>query len=242
MSEPLYRDPAWLLDSIAEHGVRGTARACRCDPATIIKWRDKTQAEPIVEEPAVDHIPELLNYFQTRTVPTAPGPTAARNPGDYATCLVGSDFHAPFHHEGALEVFLGLADRIKPDEVVINGDAFDFAQVGRFTKDPNCTLPIQSDIDYCREHILARIQAASPQAVHRFIVGNHEEGRWKNYLFTRCPEISSLRCLTMEAVLGLTEMGWVWQPFEYWVTDALIIYHGDRHTSALGRRVRYERP
>jgi hypothetical protein len=38
----------------------------------------------------------------------------------------------------------------------------------------------------------------------------------------------------MEAVLGLTEMGWVWQPYEYWFTDNLIGYHGDRHTSALG--------
>jgi hypothetical protein len=38
----------------------------------------------------------------------------------------------------------------------------------------------------------------------------------------------------MEAVLGLTEMGWIWQPYEYWPTDQLCVYHGDRHTSMLG--------
>ena len=176
----------------------------------------------------------LLEYLQSRTVPSAPPPTAAVSPGDYATCLVGSDLHFPHQHDGAFEVFLGLANRIKPTEIVIAGDCFDFSQIGRYVKDPKHYIPLQDDIDQCREKVLARVEAASPLSVRRFIVGNHEEGRWNNYLFSRAPELASLRCLTMEAVLGLTEMGWIWQPYEYWVTDALIVYHGDRHTNALG--------
>lgn len=225
-----YHDPAWLTQSIAERGIRGTARYCGVDHSTIITWRDKYAQEP---EPP-DSAQALLDYLQGRCVPDAPGPTAATKAGDYATCLVGSDLHFPHHHEGAFEVFLGLADRVRPTEVVIDGDAFDFSQLGKYVKNPNHYVPLQDDIDLCREKILGRIQAAAPESVHRFIVGNHEEGRWHSYLWTKCPELSSLRCLTMEAVLGLTEMGWVWQPYDYWVTDALVIYHGDRHTNNLG--------
>ena len=127
-------------------------------------------------------------------------------------------------------MFLGLADALKPDEVVLNGDVFDFAQIGKYVRDPAAYIPLQTDIDQCREKVLSRI----PGRVKRFIVGNHEEGRWQNYLFTRCPELASLRGLTMEAVLGLTELGWIWQPYEYWVTDQLIVFHGDRHTNAMG--------
>ena len=194
-------------------------------------WIPADEVAAVVE---AEGVAQLVAYFENRTVPAAPPPTAASNLGDYATCLVCSDLHFPHHHEGALEVFLGLADRIRPTEVVVNGDAFDFAQIGRYLKDPAHYIPLQTDIDLCREQVLARIQAASPDSTHRFIVGNHEEGRWKNYLWSKCPELASLRCLTMEAVLGLTEMGWVWQPYEYWVTDSLIIFHGDRHTNALG--------
>lgn len=191
-----------------------------------------TAAVSTPEKP--DTCAELLEWLKERTVPDAPGPTAATNPGEYATCLVASDSHWPFTHRGAFEVFLGLADRIKPTEIVLDGDVFDFAQVGRYVKDPNAHGTMWGDIQACRRDVLARVNTVAPRAVKRFIVGNHEEGRWRNYLFTRCPEISDIPALTMEAMLGLTEMGWVWQPYDYWPTDALCIYHGDRHTSALG--------
>jgi hypothetical protein len=198
-------------------------------------WVPQQEAvESVEEQDAASAARALLEYLEKRGVPEAPGPTAAVNPGEYATCLVCSDLHFPHHHEGAFEVFLGLADRVQPTELVIDGDCFDFAQIGKYLKNPNCYTPLQQDIDLCRETVLARIAAAAPKAVRRFIVGNHENGRWENYLFSRCPDLASLRCLTIENVLGLAEMGWVWQPYEYWVTDSLVVYHGDRHTSALG--------
>lgn len=222
-----FRDPTQLFAALQAGSVREVARKRGVSHTTLLDWRGRFQNEH--EDPAED----LLRYLESRTVPIAPGPTAAVNAGDYATLLVGSDLHYPHHHEAAWEVFLGLADRLKPTEILLNGDIWDFAQIGRYTKDPNSFHPLQSDIDACRL-ILARVDAASPRSVKRVTLGNHEEGRWKNYLFTRAPEIASLRALTMESLLGLTEMGWYWQPYEYWPTDSLIIYHGDRHTSVLG--------
>jgi hypothetical protein len=209
---------------------------------TLNKWRLRHEIEVAnpdyryrgLDTPPIDPddagTRELLEYFRSRTVPAAPPPTASKVPGDYATCLVASDLHFPFHHEAAWDVFLGLEDAIRPDEVVLNGDVFDFAQLGRFVRDFTKEHRVKHDMQLCRENVLGRVRTP----VRRFIVGNHEEARWRNYLLTHCPEIADLDVLTMEAVLGLTECGWIWQPYEYWVTDSLVIYHGDRHTSALG--------
>jgi hypothetical protein len=242
-----YRDPEQLRVMLAWAGCdRVLAEYAGCSESTISKNRRKhkinaandtgrLEFEPV--SPAgesaenAEHLAALLEYFEGRVVPPAPKPTAAKVPGEYAKALVVADLHYPFVDRRALEVVIGLGEVARPDEVIVNGDAFDFAQISRFVKRPDLP-PIQSDIDQCREDILAPLGALAP--VRRFIVGNHEQSRWQNYLFTRCPEISSLRCLTMEAVLGLTEMGWAWQPWEYWPTDSLCVYHGDRHTSALG--------
>ena len=232
-----FHDRDQLIAACTGRSQHQAARIRGVDQSTISKWWIRLNCDEQAGEPPApnDRSLELLAaYFEARTVPPAPPPTAARTPGDYATCLVGSDLHFPHHHEGAFEVFLGLADTIKPDEIVLDGDVFDFAQIGKYVRDPNAYIPLQTDIDLCRERILGRINAARLSCVKRFIVGNHEEGRWQNYLFSRCPELASLRCLTMEAVLGLTEMGWTWQPYEYWVTDSLIVFHGDRHTNMLG--------
>lgn len=198
------------------------------------EWNGKNWVKPGEAEEDNAALEELQEYFKTRTVPAPLPPTAAVNPGDYATCLVVSDPHFPFIHEGAFEVFLGLCDTIKPTEILVNGDAFDFMQIGKYVRDPRAYIPLKRDMQACRERFFAPIQGAAPDAVKRFNVGNHEEARWQSYLFTHCPEIADFDCLTMEAVLGLTEMGWVWQPYEYWPTDSLCAYHGDRHTSALG--------
>jgi hypothetical protein len=225
-----YTDPAQLFAALEDHGIREIARKRGVDHTTILKWKGKLEEQ----KPPPEVAELLLKYLEGRTVPVAPSPTASATPGEYATCLVGSDLHFPHQHDGALEVFLGLADRIKPTEIVLNGDVFDFSQIGRYLRDPTHYIPIVRDVETCRKKALARVAAASPDSVRRFIVGNHEEGRWKSYLFARCPEIADYPPLSMEAFLGLTEMGWIWQPYEYWVTDSLIIFHGDRHTNMLG--------
>ena len=241
----------WADWSYGELARRMNAAGRQISPAALSKWGTQLgvpdaraaacgmafSPPAVVDEAqnaAAERIAELSQYFAGRVVPEAPGPTAAIDSGGYATALVLSDIHFPFVHEGAFEVVLGLAELIRPTEIIIDGDCFDFAQVGRYIRDPNAHATMQTDIEACRRDIIARVNAASPQAVKRFIVGNHEEGRWRNYLYSRCPEIADMPCLTMEAVLGLTEMGWVWQPFDYWITDSLVVYHGDRHTSSLG--------
>jgi hypothetical protein len=197
-------------------------------------WTGRHWERPGVSTKEAD-IAALIDYLTSRAVPSPPPPRASRTLDGMARCLVASDLHYPHHHEGAWEVFLSLIELIQPEEIVLDGDIFDFAQIGRYAKDPTKQRLLQDDIDACRRDILSRITlVGGKDTVYRFIVGNHEHSRWTHYLWDRCPELASLRCLSMEAVLGLAELGWYWQPYEHWVTDALIIYHGDRHTNTLG--------
>jgi hypothetical protein len=56
-----YHDRDWLLASIEERGVRGTARYCGVDHTTILAWRDKNKTvETLTPEESVEHDREVL--------------------------------------------------------------------------------------------------------------------------------------------------------------------------------------
>lgn len=177
---------------------------------------------------------ELLWYLQNRTVLEPPPPAVSASGRKYATALVAADLHFPYQHRGAFEVFLGLIADTQPEEVVLAGDIFDWPQLGRYIKKPSEVRALQDELDVCRGEVLARVNTAAPRATKRFLVGNHEHGRWQRYLWDKAPALASLRCLDMEALLGLSEMGWVFQNYEWWPTDALCVTHGWRHTNQIG--------
>lgn len=182
-----------------------------------------------------DHsLDRLLEWLERRTVPTCPPPSPSQGGRQYATALVASDLHFPYHHRSAFQVFLRLAATIRPDELVLAGDVFDWPQISKYLSKPSENRPLQDDLDACRAEILAPINAAAPQATKRLLLGNHEHGRWQKYLWERVPALASLRALDLEALLGLAEMGWHYQEHEWWPTDSLCITHGWRHTNQLG--------
>lgn len=206
--------------------------------STIGKWRRKlgvTITPGVIKtEDSGDAIRELTAYLESRSVPTCPPPSSSKSSRKYATALIGSDLHFPYHHRGAFEVFLKLAAEMQPDELVLAGDIFDWPQISKYLRKPSENRPLQDDLDACRQDILAPLNAAAPDATKRLLLGNHEHGRWQRYLWDRAPAISSLNCLTLESLIGLAEMGWVYQEHEWWPTDALCVTHGWRHTNQLG--------
>lgn len=178
---------------------------------------------------------ELLAYFRSREVPAGRSSRGSLTGRKYAVEVIGSDLHAPLHHEGAWEVFLAACERLQPDGITLNGDVLDLAMISRFVKRPKAVRQLQTDLDWARENVFARVNAACPNAVKTLTLGNHEGERWERYLWERCPEISELRVLSMEALLGLAEMGWCFEPDGYeLIPDTFMVEHGDRHTSTLG--------
>jgi hypothetical protein len=174
---------------------------------------------------AAEFVAELLHYLETRPLPAAKLPVL--KPGrPYATEIVGCDLHFPH---------LGVLDKLKPQGVTLNGDSLDMAYLSKFRKNPRLSQDMQADLDLCREQVFARIAGVVDENCDKkVIMGNHELARWEDYLWDKCPPLNGLRCLNFENLLGLSEMGFRYQPTGYWLTPALYIFHGERHTNMQG--------
>lgn len=119
--------------------------------------------------------------------------------------MVASDLHSQFLDPFAWAVFVDTAKRYQPDVVIINGDAVDFPKVGRFVQMPGAgALSIQSEIDFVRQEVFARLRKACPNAVITYHVGNHEQ-RLIRYLADTAPGLADLRCLQFDQLFGIEE-------------------------------------
>lgn len=195
---------------------------------------DQFAAETVQNGSSSDSVLALLEYLRDRDVPNPRETIRSVAPsGDYATALVASDAHYPFHHEGACGVVRQLLHRWQPDLLILNGDFQDFAALGKFAKNPSSLVDLQILLDNGRTY-LAELAAAAPDARCIYIPGNHEEDRLLNYLWTHCSALASLRCLTLESMLGLSEIGWTYAPDGVELTDELVVIHGDRYSNMLG--------
>lgn len=212
---------------------------------TINNWRARYDI-PIVnqqyavrfgegEEDAPDAAAELLDYFRNRPAPSGVPSRVEILGKQYATELIGGDLQYPFHHEAAFEVFLGLAEKMQPEGVTLNGDTYDFHYLSHFRQDPRIRADMQADIDECRE-LLARLNVCAPGAKKRLTVGNHDLERFMNYLMEKCPPLMTLRPLmAFDAVLGLPEVGWELVKEGYWLIDKVLrVSHGTKVTNTMG--------
>lgn len=187
----------------------------------------------IEAEISADSVMALLEYLRSRTVPEPRAVVESISRTEYATALVTSDYHYPFHHDGAVEIVRQLIARWKPDLFVINGDFQDFAALGRYPKNPDALTPLQRLLDDGRQ-MLADLAGVNPDMRCIYVPGNHEEDRLLNYLWTHAPALASLRALTLENLLGLAESGYAYAPDGIELTDEFVVIHGDRHSNMLG--------
>jgi hypothetical protein len=185
--------------------------------------------------PEPDSSALLLEYIKNRTPPTGVPARAHSSSKRYAVELIGGDLQYPFHHEAAWEVFLGLAEKMQPDGVTLNGDTYDFHYLSRFRQDPRVRADMQADIDECRE-LLTRVNACAPRALKRMTVGNHDLDRFMAYLMERVPALMTLRALmAFDAILGLPEVGWELVTEGYWLIDKVLrVSHGTAVTNTQG--------
>jgi len=193
-------------------------------------------AFPRADPEQSDGARELLDYIRSRPLPTGKASKAkARTGKKYAVELIGGDLQYPFHHEAAFEVFLGLAEKMQPDGITLNGDTYDFNYLSRFRQNPLLRNDMQADIDECRA-LLARINTCAPDALKRMTVGNHDLERFENYLAEHCPPLMTLRMLqAFDVVLGVPEVGWELVKEGYWLIEKVLrVSHGTAVTNTQG--------
>jgi metallophosphoesterase superfamily enzyme len=119
------------------------------------------------------------------------------------TAAVLSDIHIPYQDQRALSVCLEYLRDLRPDQIILNGDIVDFYTVSKFQKDAMRIDTLQSEIDEARA-LLNLLRKDHPQAEIVYLRGNHEE-RLEKFLIDRASALTSLRCLSLDDLLGLSD-------------------------------------
>jgi predicted phosphodiesterase len=143
----------------------------------------------------------------------------------YKKVLFVPDIHAPYHDIKAVKAMISFARWWKPDYVYFLGDVVDFYAISSFSKDPQRVLELQHEVDEAKK-ILKLICEATPNAKKYFIRGNHE-ARMQKFLWTRAAELSSLRSLQVETLLGFDELGITYYKDGRTKFRGTILKHGD---------------
>jgi len=119
--------------------------------------------------------------------------------------LILADLHVPYHNKKALCCALDYGETLKPDQVIILGDAIDFYRISFWKKDPS-RMSFAEEIVISQE-ILQDISTRFPNSERIYIEGNHEY-RLTPYLWTQAKELHGLKALTVPSLLDLEKMGW----------------------------------
>lgn len=174
------------------------------------------------------------------------------------TALIISDLHTgylrdlktnkllPFHDRRALDIALQVAQRIRPHEIIINGDSFDLPDWSdKFIRSPefyHTTQPAILELNWW----LARFRAAAPDADIKMLEGNHDARLEKSllvhlnnaYRLKPADEMELPASMTVPRLLALHKLD-----IEYvegypdatiWLSDRLAATHGPIARSAPG--------
>jgi hypothetical protein len=205
------------------------AQALGVTYGTARNWRYEARAE----QPQPEPIPALEPLPSTVPVRLDLGQ-------EHKVVAVINDTHVPFHDPkilAAVEDFLG---QNKPDVLIYNGDTIDFYQISKFDKDPARLHMMQADVDAVVK-MLDHHATILPNTERYFVVGNHER-RLQSFLWSKAPALSSLRCLTIDALFGLPERGIQLVDYEQGIIidGIFVVLHGDIasiHSSYTSKRL-----
>lgn len=133
-----------------------------------------------------------------------------------------TDMHVPFHDRQAIELAVSIIRDFNPTMIIVGSDGVDFYSLSRWSKNPDRRSNLQDDLDQWT--LLTREIQDMVSSEYIAIPGNHE-ARLKRWLWDH-GEISSLRALELESVMGLNDLG-IKMVDEVVFDGALVIKHGD---------------
>jgi len=123
--------------------------------------------------------------------------------------IIGGDVHFPNHDPRAVDLFLRFIQRLKPDEVIVNGDGLDCYTISRWLQPGSIGPGMRAEVDLGQE-FAQNIRQAAPKARCRWLEGNHEF-RLRQFLNNEAAAVKDLdHGLTIPDQLEFDELG-----FEY---------------------------
>ena len=119
------------------------------------------------------------------------------------TAIVSADYHTPFQDQRVIREVELFMQELQPEYLFYPGDIVDCYELSKFDKDPARRGKLQEELDVARA-MFTRQRKLCPNAQMIFELGNHED-RLRRYLWSKAPELESLRCLKLEELLGLKD-------------------------------------
>lgn len=119
--------------------------------------------------------------------------------------MIVNDLHIPFQDIKTMFAVEKFWADFQPDLEIYPGDITDFYSISTFDKNPSRRFKFQDEIDMSHEWLFNRCEA-NPNARRIFIDGNHED-RIRRWLWKYGEDISGLRALEFDNLLGLKELG-----------------------------------
>jgi hypothetical protein len=236
-----------ILDLLFEgHSNRAIAKAVSCAQSTVGEYRNGRVPSPPLPAPEamtrlthdtvlVDDISPIRS--ELRPLPFAPSTVlkGSRADSGVITAILAGDKHFPFADEKALSILLSVTDELQPDLLIDMGDLIDCYHLSRFDKNPDRLHSLQDEIDQARAHLFAWGQC-SPHARKVLLGGNHD-ARIDKMLWNLDGPAKALlkltqfrKLMTMDGLLGLSEMNWEFVPQDKQTTTELlpkmVIRHG----------------
>ena len=137
------------------------------------------------------------------------------------TILVGSDAHIwPGPQSVALRGFIKMCRDIRPDFVVMNGDALDFATISRWPGDWEKRPTVQEEIESAQDQLHDIAMAAGRKARRIWTFGNHD-ARLESKIANTLPELVKLKGVHLKDWFPDWESCW-----SLWVNDITIKHRG----------------
>jgi len=121
-----------------------------------------------------------------------------------------TDFHVPYEDHTAIELAFGFCEWLQPRVIVLH-EVHDFYAISRFDKDPERKNELQVEIDKANRY-LKDLRKRCPKSRIILLKSNHTE-RLKKYLWGKAPELNSLRCLKLESLFNIKELGIEYKDF-----------------------------
>lgn len=205
-----------LAQLIREHGFHETARRLDGDIRSIYRRRDRIETRT-----GVSIQPPIANRGggHQHTLPAYRPHRATLNVEDGAV-LVGSDGHYwPGPPSTAHRAFVRFCEELKPDAVVLNGDAFDGASISRHPPVGWESRPtVIEEIDAVKER-LGEVQAAAGSAKLFWPLGNHD-ARFETRIAAVAPEYAKVHGVHLRDHFP------DWHPcWSVWINDAVVVKH-----------------
>lgn len=123
------------------------------------------------------------------------------------TTLIVPDIQYPYHDALMLKKLISVAEYLKPDQVVLIGDAIDFPQVSRWEKGRKGEYAgtLQEHVHGFTREVIEPLRRTCPDAEILWLEGNHDL-RIKEYVKSYAPALIGLGVLEIPSLFNLDEM------------------------------------